>query len=93
MQTATKINEIVCGDYCISIRMNAEIVNANEEVVRKILHDELNMNKVCAKLVPKTLNSVQKLNHQQICSDFLEKLGEEPELLEYIISCDETWIF
>ncbi len=58
--------------------MNAETVNANKETVRKILHDELNMNKVCAKLVPKTLNPDQKFIHQYICSDFLKRLDEEP---------------
>ncbi len=74
LQTVTKINEIVCGDHFMSIQMNVETVNANEETVRKILHDELNMNKVCVKLVPKTLNSDQRLIHQQICSNFLERL-------------------
>ncbi len=63
-QTVTKINEIVCGDHCTSIRMNAETVNANKETIKKILHNELNTNKVCAKLVPKTLNPDQKLIHQ-----------------------------
>ncbi len=62
-QTVTKINEIVCGNHSTSIRMNAETVNANRETVREILHDELNTNKVCVKLVPKTLNPDQKLIH------------------------------
>ncbi len=43
-QTVTKLNEIVCKDHCMSISMNAETVNANKETVKKILHDELNMN-------------------------------------------------
>ncbi|KAJ8978045.1 hypothetical protein NQ317_009562 [Molorchus minor] len=51
-QTVTKINEIVHGDRRMSIRMIGETVNADKETVRKILH-ELNMKKVCAKLVPK----------------------------------------
>ncbi len=63
-QTVTKINEIVCGDHCMSIWLNAGIVNANKETVRKILHDELNTNKVHAKLVPKTLNPDQKVIHR-----------------------------
>jgi len=79
-QTVTKINEIVRGDRRMSILMIAEIVNADKETVRKILHDELNMKKVCAKLVPKNLAPDQKLVRQQICSDFLERLDEEPEL-------------
>ncbi len=46
LQTVTKISEIVSEDHCMSIRMNAEMVNANKETVRKILHNELNTNKV-----------------------------------------------
>ncbi len=55
----TKINEIVCGDRRMSIWMIAETVNANKETVRKILHAELNMKKVCAKLVTKNFTSDQ----------------------------------
>ncbi|KAG5324165.1 SETMR methyltransferase, partial [Acromyrmex heyeri] len=59
-QTVTKINEIVREDRRMSIRMIAETVNADKETIRKILHDELNMKKVCAKLVPKNLTPEQK---------------------------------
>ncbi len=45
------------------------------------------------KLVPKNLTLNQKLLRQLICSDFLERLDEEPELMENVITCDETWIF
>ncbi len=36
----TKIDEIVHGDCCMSIRMIAENINADKKTVRKILHDE-----------------------------------------------------
>ncbi len=39
----------------MGIWMIPETVNTNKETIRKILHDELNMKKVCAKLVPKKL--------------------------------------
>ncbi|KAJ8943718.1 hypothetical protein NQ318_012485 [Aromia moschata] len=83
----------LCPDRRMSIRMIAETVNADKETVRKNLHDKLNMKKVCAKFVPKTFTPDQKLVRQQICSDFLERLDEDSELMENIITCDETWIF
>ncbi|XP_025420797.1 protein GVQW3-like [Sipha flava] len=55
----SKINEIVRKDRCLSIRMIAEMVNIDKETVRQILHDELNMTKVCAKIVPKNLTPEQ----------------------------------
>ena len=51
------------------------------------------MTKCCAKLVPKNLTPDLKLFRQQVCSDFLERLEEDPGLMENIITCDETWIF
>ncbi len=70
-QTVTKINEIVCSDHCMSSWTIADTVNANKETAGKILHDELNMNKVCAKLVPKTLNPDQKISINGIAQIFL----------------------
>ncbi len=79
--------------FTLGFLMIAETVNANKETVRKILQVELNMKKVCVKLVPKNFTPDQKLVRQQIYSDFLKRLDEEPELMENIITCDETWIF
>ncbi len=70
-QTVTKINEIVCGDHCINIRMIAQTVNANKETARKILYDKLNMNKVCVKLVPKTLNPMKSSSIDRSAQIFL----------------------
>lgn len=48
------VTNIVRADYGISIRMFADTIKDDKETVRKILHDELNMKKVGAKLFPKT---------------------------------------
>ncbi|VVC28807.1 Hypothetical protein CINCED_3A003092 [Cinara cedri] len=92
-ETVTKINQIVLADRRMSIRMIAEAINADKETVRKILHKELHMTKVSAKLVLKNLTPDQKFLRQQVCSDFLEKLKEDPGLMKNIITCHKTWIF
>ena len=73
--------------------MITETVNADKETVGQILPVELNVTKVCAKMVPKNLSLDQKLARQQVCSDFLERLKEKPGLMGNIITCDDTWIF
>jgi hypothetical protein len=40
--------------------MVAEMANMEKETVRQILHDRLNMRKVCAKMVPKNLAQERK---------------------------------
>ncbi len=76
-----KIDEIVRVDHRVSIRMTFKTVNTDKETVRKILQDKLKTKKVCATLIPKNLTPYQNFIRQQICSDFLERLDEEPGIL------------
>lgn len=63
-EIVSKINQIVRKGRRLSTRMIAEMVNSNKETVRQILHDELNMTKVSAKLVPKILRRNRKTGRQ-----------------------------
>jgi hypothetical protein len=92
-ENVEKISEIVRKDRRLSIRMIAEMVNMDKEMVRQILHDQLNMRKVCAKMVPKNLTQEQKDNQKNICSDTMERITEQLDVLENVITYDETWIF
>jgi hypothetical protein len=46
--------------------------------------------KVCAKAVPKNLTQEQKDNPINIYSNIMERITEQPDVLENIIACDET---
>ena len=59
----------------------------DRESVRHILREELNMRKVCAKMVPK-----QKECHKELCLTLLQCIENEPDLLNLIITCEETWV-
>lgn len=78
----SKINDIVRKNRQLSNRMIAEMVNIDKETVRQILHNQLNMTKVCAKMVPKNLSQEQKDGRQQICTDVLKLMESEPDLLK-----------
>jgi histone-lysine N-methyltransferase SETMAR len=77
----------------LGIQAVAEEVNLNRESVRRILREELNMRKVCAKMVPKMLSDEEKERRKELCLDLLQRIEDEPDLLNSIITCDETWIF
>jgi hypothetical protein len=85
-ENVEKISEIVWKDQRLSIRMIAEMVNMDKEMVRQILHDQLNMRKVCAKMVPKNLTQEQKDNRKNICSDVMEQITEQLDVLENVIT-------
>jgi len=49
-----KIRQIVRENGRLTVRSIAEQVNIDRETVRKILTEDLDMRKVCAKMVPKS---------------------------------------
>jgi len=51
------------------------------------------MRKVCAKMVPKVLSDEQKERRKELRLHLLQRIENEPDLLNSIITCDETWIF
>jgi len=54
-ENIAKIRQIVFEYRRLTVRSIAEQVNIDRETVRKILTEDLEMRKVCAKMVPKKL--------------------------------------
>jgi energy-converting hydrogenase A subunit M len=54
-ENIAKVHQIVHENYWLTVGSIAEQVNIDKETVRKILTEELDMRKVCAKMVPKVL--------------------------------------
>jgi len=50
------------------------------------------MKMVCAKVVPKILTPEQKEHRVNCCADTLEKIENDPDFFQNVITCDETWI-
>jgi hypothetical protein len=52
------------------------------------------MRKVCAKLVSKvSTDDEQKENRVSISRELLDRVRDNPEFLEQVITGDETWVF
>ena len=59
-ENIAKVRQIVRENRRLTVRSIADEVNIDRETVRKILIEDLDMGKVCAKMVPKDLNEEQK---------------------------------
>ena len=68
-----KVRQIVRENRRLTVRSIAEQVNIDRETVRKILIEDPDMRKVCAKLVPKELTEEQNQRRVAICQDLLER--------------------
>jgi len=71
----------------LAVRNIAEEVNIDRETVRKILTEDLDMRKVCAKIVPKELTEEQKERRITIYQDLLER---QDDISGHVIRGDET---
>jgi len=59
-ENIAKVRQIMRKNRRLAVRSIAEQVNIDRETVRKILTEDLDMRKVCAKMVPKELTKEQK---------------------------------
>ena len=59
-ENIAKIRQIVRDHLWLTVRSITEQVSIDRETVKKILTEDLDMRKVCAKMVPKELNKEQK---------------------------------
>jgi len=59
-ENIAKVRQIMCENRRMTVRSIAEQVNIDRERVRKIVTEDLDIRKVCAKMVPKELTEEQK---------------------------------
>jgi len=57
--------------------MISSVLNLNRQIVHEFLTFELDMQKICAKLVPKILTNEQKKNRRNLCLGLLERIENE----------------
>ena len=57
------------SDRRLTVRMIADELGMNSESVWRILTEDLEMRKVCSKMVPRLLNEGQKERLVQVCQD------------------------
>ena len=87
------VKQIVCADRRLMVRTIAKELSINKDTVWSIITENLEMRKVCAKMVPKLLSEDQKQQRVTVCQDIIERLEDDPDLLRRVITGDESWIF
>ena len=85
-----KVRQMLPENRRLTVRSIAQQVSIDREIVRKILTEDLDMRKVCAKMVPKDLTEEQKQRRVTICEDHLER---QDDILGSVITDDETWVY
>lgn len=89
-----RVRALIRRDRRLTIRALQDELNVDKETVRQILHDELGMRKLCAKLIPRVLTAEQKQHRVATCQDLLERTEREgTDWMSRIVTGDESWVF
>lgn len=88
-----KVKEMVTENRHLSLREIAAELSVSHESIRIILSNSLGMKRIAARLVPKDLNFLQKLNRVKVAEDMLERVNSDPTFIKRIVTGDETWVY
>jgi histone-lysine N-methyltransferase SETMAR len=85
---------MVLDDQQMEVREIAETIDISKERVGYILHEELNMKKLCASWVPCLLTADQKRTHVKISEQCMQHFNKnKTDFVCRFITLDETWIY
>ena len=77
--------------------MSIETINAPFDVsvgtVHTIIPEELKMQKICTKFVPRVLRGDQKERRCHDSRKMVELINLDPAVLDALVTCDESWIY
>jgi len=89
-----QIHEVVLEDRRISDKSIADQLGISRERVGSIIHEDLDMRKLSAKWVPKSLNADQKRQRCHSSEQLLEFFGRDPnDFLSRLVTMDKTWLY
>uniref|UniRef100_A0A8C4Q567 Mos1 transposase HTH domain-containing protein n=1 Tax=Eptatretus burgeri TaxID=7764 RepID=A0A8C4Q567_EPTBU len=69
------VKQMVHADHQLTVWMIAEELSINKETVWSIITENLEMRKVCGKMVPKLLSEDQKQQRVTVCQDIMESIN------------------
>ncbi|KAJ4439787.1 hypothetical protein ANN_07915, partial [Periplaneta americana] len=88
-----RVRNLVMADRRLTVREIAEEVGVSKDSAHAILRDDLNMNRVAAKFVPKLLSPEQKDLRRDVAQDLLDTANTDPGFLNTVITGDESWVY
>ncbi|UYV74678.1 hypothetical protein LAZ67_12000508 [Cordylochernes scorpioides] len=92
-ENVNRVLEVLRTDRRLNIQQIADTLHMSTFVVHGIVTEDLQMRKVCAKLVPKVLAQDQRDLRVLRCQELLDLIQNEPDFLNSVVTGDESWMF
>ena len=72
-QKVQEIKELLDKDRCVTVREVSRRVDCSVGTVHTIIHDSLNMRRLCTRWIPKMLSECQKAQRMESCQRFVRR--------------------
>lgn len=87
------VHDMVYNDRRVTVRHVSESLGIAIGTVHNIITEDLGMNKVSARWVPRMLTEHQKRNRKMVCRDLLKRFNDDQgTFIDRIVTQDETWV-
>jgi len=88
-----QVHDMVLDDRRMKVREIAETTGMSKERVGYILHEKLDMKKLCARWAPRLLTADEQRTRMKISEECLERFNKiKTDFVRRFITMDETWI-
>ena len=78
-------------------RVSIETISVQFDVsvgtLHTIIREELKMQKICARFVPRVLREDQKERRCHGSREMVELINSDPAVPDVLVTCDESWIY
>ena len=81
------------NDRRVSIETISTQFDVSVGTVHKTIREELKMQKIRAKFVPRVLREYQKKRRCHDNREMIELINSDPAVLDALMTCDESWIY
>ena len=88
-----QIKNFMEKDSHVSIETISAQFDVSVGTVHTIIREKLNMQKICAKFVPRVLREDQKERRCHDSKKMVELINSNPAVLDALVTCDESWIY
>ncbi len=92
-ENVQKVKELIEGDRRLSVSALSGLTDISATSVFRILTVDLSLRRRSAKFVPHLLTETQQEHRLELSQRMLQRIHSEPELLNTIITMDETWTY
>ena len=88
-----QIKDFMDKDRRVSMKTISAQFDVRVGIVHTIIREELKMQKICAKFVPRVLREDQKERRCLDSREMLELINSDPAVLDALVTCDESRIY